>query len=81
MHGLPIYIPTSNLVAVLNLMKHSLSPYREGGWTVDNWYIMLLTAMNAYMRFMSSQKIIQPSSNQEDKWAELSDSSLAINIS
>ncbi len=80
-----LFNPRQLEMAVLNLDEAQLNtPYREGGWTVRQLVHHVADShMNAYMRFKLGLTEDNPTIKpyQEDKWAELTDSSLAINIS
>ena len=80
-----LFNPRQLEMAVLNLDEAQLAtPYREGGWTVKQVIHHVADShMNAYMRFKLGLTEDNPTIKpyREDKWAELSDSSLAVNIS
>jgi uncharacterized damage-inducible protein DinB len=80
-----LFNPRQLEMAVLNLDEAQLAtPYREGGWTVKQVIHHVADShMNAYMRFKLGLTEDNPTIKPylEDKWAELSDSSLAVNIS
>ncbi|HYK73849.1 MAG TPA: bacillithiol transferase BstA [Pseudoneobacillus sp.] len=71
--------------AVKDLAEEQLdTPYREGGWTVRQVVHHIVDShINSYCRFKlaltEEQPIIKP--YKEDKWAELSDSELPIEVS
>jgi len=80
-----LFNPRQLEMAVLNLDEAQLdTPYREGGWTIKQVIHHVADShMNAYIRFKLGLTETNPTIKpyMEDKWAELSDSSLAINIS
>jgi uncharacterized damage-inducible protein DinB len=80
-----LFNPRQLEMAVLNLDEAQLAtPYREGGWSVKQVIHHVADShMNAYMRFKLGLTEENPTIKPylEEKWAELSDSSLAINIS
>jgi len=65
-------------------MEQLDTPYRLGGWTVRQVVHHLADShMNAYIRFKLALTEENPTIKpyQEDKWAELRDSKLPINVS
>ena len=80
-----LFNPRQLEMAVLNLDEAQLdTPYREGGWTIKQVIHHVADShMNAYIRFKLGLTETNPTIKpyMEDKWANLSDSSLAINIS
>jgi uncharacterized damage-inducible protein DinB len=80
-----LFLPRQLEMAILNLDEPQLeTPYREGGWTVKQLIHHVADShMNAYIRFKlaltEDNPVIKP--YDEAKWAELTDSRLAVNIS
>lgn len=80
-----LFLPRQLEMAILNLDEQQLdTPYRENGWTVKQLVHHVADShMNAYIRFKLALTEDNPSIKPYDeaKWAELSDSRLAVNIS
>lgn len=80
-----LFNPRQLEMAVLNLDEAQLNtPYREDGWTVKQVIHHVADShMNAYIRFKLGLTETNPTIKPyaEEKWAQLSDTSLAINIS
>lgn len=80
-----LFLPRQLEMAILNLDEAQLdTPYREGGWSVRQLIHHVADShMNAYIRFKLALTEDNPTIKPYDeaKWAELSDSKLAINIS
>lgn len=80
-----LFLPRQLEMAILNLDEKQLdTPYREGGWSVRQLIHHVADShMNAYIRFKLALTEDNPTIKpyEEAKWAELSDSNLAVNIS
>jgi len=80
-----LFLPRQLEMTILNLDEKQLdTPYREGGWTVKQLVHHVADShMNAYIRFKLALTEDNPAIKPYDeaKWAELSDSRLAVNIS
>ncbi len=78
-------LPSSAAAAVENLVDTQLdSPYRDGGWTLRQTVHHIADShLNAYCRFKLALTEDSPTIHpyHEDKWAELSDSTMPVDVS